>query len=185
MTINPYHTNRMLMSPNGVAGLLTVLVSMMDAKNSTYRNARKQRLHCLTVYPESKSDLGQSSLHDVLPRLGDLPAIPYHVGRRTSVDTDYCSRWAGEWSMRNSANPLPSPTPYYQAVDVVGQAGRPKTITGFQTHSTPVLMAYTERAETATDEYLPLTPVLEGLVSCFDLTAKSVLTCLHLPCRSL
>lgn len=52
-----------------------------------------------------------------------------------------------------------------QAVDVVGQAGRPKTITGFQTHSTPVLMAYTERAETATDEYIPLTPVLEGLVS--------------------
>jgi hypothetical protein len=29
-----------------------------------------------------------------------------------------------------------------QAVDVVGQAGRPKTITGFATHSTPVLLAY-------------------------------------------
>ena len=39
-----------------------------------------------------------------------------------------------------------------QAVDVVGQAGRPKTITGFQTHTTPVLLGHGERAELATDE---------------------------------
>jgi 26S proteasome regulatory subunit N1 len=29
-----------------------------------------------------------------------------------------------------------------QAVDVVGQAGKPKKITGFQTHETPVLIQY-------------------------------------------
>jgi len=51
-----------------------------------------------------------------------------------------------------------------QAVDTVGQAGRPKTITGFQTHSTPVLIGYGERAELATEEYLSLASVLEGLV---------------------
>jgi len=51
-----------------------------------------------------------------------------------------------------------------QAVDVVGQAGRPKAITGFQTHTTPVLLAHGERAELATEEYLPLTPVMEGFV---------------------
>ena len=51
-----------------------------------------------------------------------------------------------------------------QAVDVVAQAGRPKTITGFQTHTTPVLMSVGERAELATEKYLPLTPVLEGEV---------------------
>ena len=47
-----------------------------------------------------------------------------------------------------------------QAVDVVGQAGKPKTITGFQTHSTPVLLSYGERAELATEEclYHPLHP---------------------------
>ena len=39
-----------------------------------------------------------------------------------------------------------------QAVDVVGQAGKPKTITGFQTHTTPVLLAHGERAELATEE---------------------------------
>lgn len=49
-------------------------------------------------------------------------------------------------------------------MDVVGQAGKPKTITGFQTHTTPVLLAYGERAELATEEYVTLTPVLEGFV---------------------
>lgn len=51
-----------------------------------------------------------------------------------------------------------------QAVDVVGQAGKPKTITGFQTHTTPVLLAFGERAELATEEYVPLTPIMEGFV---------------------
>merc|ERR1712178_85299 len=51
-----------------------------------------------------------------------------------------------------------------QAVDVVGQAGRPKTITGFQTRTTPVLLSYGERAELADDKYLALTNVLEGFV---------------------
>ena len=70
-----------------------------------------------------------------------------------------------------------------QAVDVVAQAGQPKTITGFTTQTTPVLLAYGERAELATDECessfivlsftlydlllhsdSSLTPHLEGLV---------------------
>ena len=51
-----------------------------------------------------------------------------------------------------------------QAVDVVGQAGRPKTITGFQTHNTPVLLSVGDRAELASEKYIPLTPVLEGVV---------------------
>ena len=51
-----------------------------------------------------------------------------------------------------------------QAVETVGQAGRPKTITGFQTHTTPVLLASGERAELATDEFLPLSSLLEGVV---------------------
>jgi 26S proteasome regulatory subunit N1 len=51
-----------------------------------------------------------------------------------------------------------------QAVDVVGQAGRPKTITGFQTHSTPVLLGYSERSELASEEYKSLSAVLEGFV---------------------
>jgi len=60
--------------------------------------------------------------------------------------------------------PLPVSVRVGQAVDTIGQAGRPKTITGFQTHTTPVLLGAGERAELATEEYLPLTPVLEGFV---------------------
>ena len=60
--------------------------------------------------------------------------------------------------------PLPVSVRVGQAVDTVGQAGRPKTITGFQTHTTPVLLAAGERAELATDEFLSLTSVLEGVV---------------------
>uniref|UniRef100_A0A667ZRI0 26S proteasome non-ATPase regulatory subunit 2 n=1 Tax=Myripristis murdjan TaxID=586833 RepID=A0A667ZRI0_9TELE len=60
--------------------------------------------------------------------------------------------------------PLPVSVRVGQAVDVVGQAGKPKAITGFQTHTTPVLLAHGERAELATEEYIPVTPILEGFV---------------------
>ncbi|RLO08049.1 hypothetical protein DYB28_007510, partial [Aphanomyces astaci] len=61
-------------------------------------------------------------------------------------------------------NPLPVSVRVGQAVEVVGQAGRPKSITGFQTHNTPVLLNVKDRAELATDEYIALTNVLEGIV---------------------
>ena len=60
--------------------------------------------------------------------------------------------------------PLPVSVRVGQAVDVVGQAGRPKSITGFATHTTPVLVAYDQRAELASEQYIPLTSVLEGFV---------------------
>jgi 26S proteasome regulatory subunit N1 len=51
-----------------------------------------------------------------------------------------------------------------QAVEVVGQAGKPRTISGFQTHTSPVRLGTTERAELATEEYIPYAHVLEGCV---------------------
>lgn len=60
--------------------------------------------------------------------------------------------------------PLPIPVRVGQAVDTIGQAGKPKRVTGFQTHTTPVLLGHNERAELNDDEYLALTPVLEGFV---------------------
>lgn len=51
-----------------------------------------------------------------------------------------------------------------EAVETVGQAGRPKTITGFQTHTTPVLLGPKDRAELGDEEYEPLSNVLEGVV---------------------
>ncbi|SCV05542.1 LANO_0H09780g1_1 [Lachancea nothofagi CBS 11611] len=51
-----------------------------------------------------------------------------------------------------------------QAVDTVGQAGKPKTITGWITHSTPVLLGHGERAELETNEYINYASRLEGVV---------------------
>lgn len=50
------------------------------------------------------------------------------------------------------------------AVETVGLAGRPKTITGFQTHSTPVLLGVKDRAELANRDFIPLASILEGVV---------------------
>jgi 26S proteasome regulatory subunit N1 len=49
-------------------------------------------------------------------------------------------------------------------VDVVGQAGKPRTITGFQTHATPVLLGAKERAEFQSDSDRPFVSVLEDIV---------------------
>mmetsp|Transcript_18748 Transcript_18748/g.28788 ORF Transcript_18748/g.28788 Transcript_18748/m.28788 type:complete len:326 (-) Transcript_18748:52-1029(-) len=51
-----------------------------------------------------------------------------------------------------------------QAVDTVGAAGKPKTITGFQIHETPVLMGHGESSEFATEEYLTYNSVMENFV---------------------
>ncbi len=51
-----------------------------------------------------------------------------------------------------------------QGVDVVGQVGIPKRITGFQTHTTPVLLGPGERAEIADDAYEAVDSIMEGVV---------------------
>jgi len=60
--------------------------------------------------------------------------------------------------------PVAVPVRVGSRVDTVGMAGRPKTITGFQTHKTPVLLSATDRAELGSDEYVALTRTLEGVV---------------------
>jgi len=64
----------------------------------------------------------------------------------------------------DTQQPVPVLVRVGQAVDTVGQAGRPRGITGFQTHTTPVLIGVGERAELASDEWACYAPVLEGLV---------------------
>ena len=47
-----------------------------------------------------------------------------------------------------------------QAVDVVGQVGKPRKITGFQTHTSPVIVNHGESAELAGEEYMPLGDII-------------------------
>lgn len=123
LTLSPYHSDRQLLCPVAVAGLMATLVSFLDVKNII---------------------LGRS--HYLLYTLAAA------MQPRMLVTFD------------EELNALPVPVRVGLAVDVVGQAGKPKTITGFQTHTTPVLLAYGERAELATEEYISLTPIMEGFV---------------------
>ena len=123
LSISPYHTDRQILSRVSAAGLLAVLVAMIDAKQ----------------FITSKS-------HYLLYFL----VTAMHPRFLVTLDEDL--------------KPVTVNVRVGQAVDVVGQAGRPKTITGWQTQSTPVLLAHGERAELEDDEYISLSSTLEGLV---------------------
>jgi len=64
----------------------------------------------------------------------------------------------------DSLEPVQVPMRVGTAVDTVAQAGRPRGITGFQTHNTPVLIHHDQRAELATQQYKALSSVMEGIV---------------------
>ena len=123
MSINPFHTDRQILSQVAAAGLLTVLVAMIDAKDFILSNS-----HYLIYFIVT-------AMHPRFLVTLDEELKPLQVNVRVG-----------------------------QAVDVVGQAGRPKTITGWQTQSTPVLLAYGERAELEDERYISLASCLEGLV---------------------
>ncbi|KAH3904499.1 26S proteasome regulatory subunit RPN1 [Parastagonospora nodorum] len=123
LTVSPFHTDRQVLSRVAAAGLLTVLVSLIDAKSFIAGDS-----HYLLYY------------------LATAMAPRFLI----TLDEDL--------------QPLTVNVRVGQAVDIVGQAGRPKTITGWQTQSTPVLLAHGERAELEDEKYLSLTNVLEGVV---------------------
>ncbi|KAF2143830.1 uncharacterized protein K452DRAFT_224638 [Aplosporella prunicola CBS 121167] len=123
VSVNPFHTDRQVLSRVAAAGLLTVLVSLIDAKQFVLADS-----HYLLYFMVAAMQ----------PRFLitlDEELKPVTVNVRVG-----------------------------QAVDVVGQAGRPKTITGWQTQSTPVLLAYGERAELEDEQYISLASTLEGIV---------------------
>lgn len=61
-------------------------------------------------------------------------------------------------TLDESLEPLPVSVRVGKAVDTVAQAGKPRTISGFQTHNTPVRLGSRERGVLATEEYLSYTP---------------------------
>ncbi|KAI9797396.1 MAG: proteasome regulatory particle base subunit [Candelina submexicana] len=123
LSINPFHTDRQVLSNVAAAGLLAVLVSLIDAKQFILTDSHYLLYFLVTA------------MHPRFLVTLDEELKPLTVNVRVG-----------------------------QAVDVVGQAGRPKTITGWQTQSTPVLLAYGERAELEDEQYTSLSSTLEGLV---------------------
>ncbi|KAK3202638.1 hypothetical protein GRF29_154g204339 [Pseudopithomyces chartarum] len=123
LSLNPFHTDRQVLSRVAAAGLLTVLVSLIDAKQFIVGDAH----YLLYFLVNAMSPRFLITLDEELKPL----TVNVRVG---------------------------------QAVDIVGQAGRPKTITGWQTQSTPVLLSHGERAELEDEKYISLSNVLEGVV---------------------
>jgi len=130
ITCSPVASDRQMVSPVALAGLLIVMFAMMDAKNTV---------------------LGQ--YHYMLYYL--VPAMsPRFVVTLTEAAE------GGDEELTEKSVSCRVGT----AVDTVAMAGKPKRITGFQTHNTPVLLQHQDRAELGTDEFIPQTPVLEGIV---------------------
>ncbi|KAF2273049.1 26S proteasome non-ATPase-like protein regulatory subunit 2 [Westerdykella ornata] len=123
LSANPFHTDRQVLSRVAAAGLLTVLVSLIDAKSFI---------------------------------LGDSHYLLYFMA--TAIYPRFLI------TLDEDLQPLTVNVRVGQAVDVVGQAGRPKKITGWQTQSTPVLLSHGERAELEDEKYISLSSVLEGVV---------------------
>ncbi|KAG1859556.1 26S proteasome regulatory complex non-ATPase subcomplex Rpn1 subunit [Suillus subalutaceus] len=121
--INPFFSDRNIMSRPAIAGLLATIMAFTDAKAFILDKYHWMLYFLVTaMYPRFLITLDE-----------DLESKPVTV--RVG-----------------------------QAVDVVGQAGKPRTISGFQTHQTPVRLGTTERAELATEEFIPYAHVLEGFV---------------------
>jgi len=123
MTVNPFHSDRMLLNHPALGGMLVLLHSCLDLKSTLL-----DKSHYLLYY------------------------LTCAMNPRMLITVDQDMSW------------LPVTARVGLAVETVGQAGKPKKITGFQTHTTPVLLATTERAELGTEEYLPVSSVLEGIV---------------------
>ncbi|KAG6857037.1 hypothetical protein H0H87_010391 [Tephrocybe sp. NHM501043] len=121
--LNPFFSDRSIMSRPAVAGLLATIAAFTDAKGFVLDKYHWMLYFLVTaMYPRFLITLDEE--------LNNIP-VTVRVG---------------------------------QAVDVVGQAGKPRTISGFQTHQTPVRMGTTERSELATEEFIPFAHVLEGFV---------------------
>ncbi len=147
--VNPFHTDRSLMSPVAVCGLLATLVSFTDPRGFILDKSHWM-LYFLTMamYPVSRVSFAFKGTLEWARRLTRVAFLPRQRFLITlSDETDEL---------------LPATVRVGQAVDVVGQAGKPRTISGFQTHTTPVRLGHTERAEMATEEYIPYSHVLEG-----------------------
>eukprot|EP01071_Lankesteria_metandrocarpae_P008901 Lankesteria_metandrocarpae@DN5085_c2_g2_i2.p1 len=124
LTLNPVHSDGLLINYSSLASLLVVLHICLNLQKTILAKHHYLLFHLTpAIFP------------------------------RTLVTVD------------ENLDPLPITVRVGQALDTVGHAGQPKTITGFQTHTTPVVLGAHERAQIVQeDEYEPLTSVLEGVV---------------------
>ena len=121
MTLNPFHSDNLLMNGPALGGVLVLLHSCIDLKSTLL-----DKSHFLLYY------------------------LTCAMNPRMLITVNEDMTWR------------PVTARVGLAVETVGQAGKPKRITGFQTHTTPVLLGAKERAELGTEEVLSVSSVLGG-----------------------
>ena len=123
MSLDPIHSNGLLLSQTGLAGILVAVLSFTE-----YEKLICDRFPWL-MYSLSLSMKPRALM--TLNEEGESQSIQVMVG---------------------------------QGVDTVGMPGTPRTIKGFQVHSTPVLIGFSEKCELDGDEYVVNSDVLEDVV---------------------
>jgi len=144
LTLKCFHSDRFLLSKVSICGILTTLFCNIGTSLPPKQD------------PTADEKFTPSWSGNPISMLSDfhylLYALSMCIKPRMLVTLDH-----------QQLKPLQASVRVGQALDTVGAAGKnPKRITGFQTHDTPILLQYTDRAELANDQYVSVASVLEG-----------------------
>jgi 26S proteasome regulatory subunit N1 len=140
LSLSPFHSDRLLLQTPGLAAILVVLHLALDLT------------HTLLDSNSSSSQVGGQPQWLFVLAAAMSPRY-LHTVTSTSSSSEELQLETQSVSVRVGL-----------AVETVGQAGRPKTITGFQTHTTPVLLGAKDRAELASRDFRAVTGTVEGVV---------------------
>lgn len=124
LTLHPQHSDRLLLQPSSLASILVILHAALDIKGTILD---KYHYLLFAIAPA------------ISPRL--LMTLEKEV-----EDGDE-EKESGDIESIEEMKLTPVNVRVGQAVEIVGQAGKPRAITGFQTHMTPVQMGVEDKAE--------------------------------------
>ena len=187
ISLNPFHSDRLLLSPVALSGIISSMLLFLDVKATVHGKfhfllysfaiAMNPRW-CVTLDEVGGHGHAESSSHTALLLfcVRGLFSVSFCIVyyRCCRSCTLACSNTSAASAFVRSLScvclrvqtgaEVKVEVRVGGAVQTVGQAGKPKTITGFQTHTTPVLMQVKDRAELVDDAFIPLTTVVEGIV---------------------
>lgn len=144
LTLKCFHSDRFLLSKVSICGILTTLFCNIGTSFPPKQDPTAEEKY--TASWSGNPISMQSDFHYL------LYALSMCIKPRMLITLDH-----------EQLRPLQASVRVGQALDTVGAAGKnPKRITGFQTHDTPILLQYSDRAELASDQYVSVASVLEG-----------------------
>ncbi|XP_018353244.1 PREDICTED: 26S proteasome non-ATPase regulatory subunit 2-like isoform X2 [Trachymyrmex septentrionalis] len=154
LSLSPLRYSSKILDYTALAGLMVVLVACLDCRNLILSQSH-YLMYCLAIAMEPRWLVTVNENLTVCKRI---------------VECRY-SRFKND--IINILQNLPVSVRIGQSVDVVGKAGNPKSIVGGHVQTTPVLLCTGEKAELVSDQYEPLSSVLEGFVILREKTVAS------------